>query len=101
MDDKDFVQLSQLINKAESSEECHKIWKVVKTKFDQLASLQALNFYKGQRVAFTTKQGAAVKGKVEKINKKSVSVISDAGHKWNVAPSLLIIEPESTEKANA
>jgi len=101
MDSKEFSELHQLINKIESQEECHKVWKIVKTKFDQLASLQALNFYKGQRVEFNDNKGAGtvIQGTVEKVNRKTIAVRSDLGQRWRVAPSLLRPETPKTEEA--
>ena len=47
------------------------------------------NFTKGDRVVFRTSEGRRVEGTVLRLNKKSVSVVTDDGHQWNFSPGLL------------
>lgn len=47
------------------------------------------NFTKGDRVVFRTHEGSRVEGTVLRLNKKTVSVVTDDGHQWNVFPGLL------------
>lgn len=57
---------------------------------DQMeAQNEMTNFYYGDVVTFTTNDGKAVTGKIEKFNQKSVSLRTDTGHKWRVAPQYL------------
>lgn len=46
-------------------------------------------FTKGDRVGFQTPDGRRLEGMVLRLNKKTVSVATDDGHQWNVAPGLL------------
>ena len=46
-------------------------------------------FHVTQRVRFTSSEGAVKTGRVIRINKKSVSVITYDDEKWNVSPVLL------------
>jgi hypothetical protein len=47
------------------------------------------NFSKGDRVGFQTPDGCKVEGIVLRLNKKTVSIVTDDAHQWNVAPGLL------------
>jgi hypothetical protein len=46
-------------------------------------------FQIGERVMFHPKNRPTVRGKLTRYNKKSVTVISDEGHRCNVSPELL------------
>lgn len=48
-----------------------------------------LKFSIGQRVTFDANGRPSVTGTLTKYNKKTVTVISDDGHRWNVSPGLL------------
>jgi hypothetical protein len=48
-----------------------------------------LGFRIGERVKFHSDGGAVVFGTLTRYNKKTVTVITDAGENWNVAPGLL------------
>jgi len=48
-----------------------------------------LQFNRGDRVSFSPPDRPTVTGVLTRFNKKSVTVISDDGHQWNVAPSVL------------
>jgi hypothetical protein len=47
------------------------------------------SFSRGDRVGFQAPDGRALEGFVLRLNKKTVSVATDDGHQWNVAPGLL------------
>jgi hypothetical protein len=52
------------------------------------------SFTKGDRVGFQAPDGRALEGIVLRLNKKTVSVATDDGHQWNVAPGLLhLVQP--------
>ena len=53
------------------------------------AHKQMLEFRIGDRVAFQADGRGTVEGMLTRYNRKSVTVITDDGHQWNVAPSLL------------
>jgi hypothetical protein len=50
---------------------------------------QMIRFTKGDRVGFQAPDGRMLEGIVLRLNKKTVSVNTDDGHQWNVAPGLL------------
>ncbi len=43
----------------------------------------------GDRVGFRSPNGEWKSGIVQKLNKKTVSILTDKGHRWNVSPGLL------------
>lgn len=47
------------------------------------------NFTRGDRVGFQAPDGTFLEGAVLKLNKKTISVTTDDGNQWNVAPGLL------------
>lgn len=47
-----------------------------------------MNFSIGDRVAFTA-DGRRIAGVLARYNRKTVTVIADGGHRWNVSPGLL------------
>ncbi|MBK8167958.1 MAG: hypothetical protein IPK64_18590 [bacterium] len=47
------------------------------------------SFARGDRVGFLGPDGDMLEGFVLRLNKKTVSVATDDGHQWNVAPVLL------------
>lgn len=46
-------------------------------------------FTRGDRVGFQAPDGRSLQGIVLRLNKKTVSVATEDGHQWNVAPGLL------------
>jgi hypothetical protein len=46
-------------------------------------------FRVGQRVQFTASTGRVVTGVLTKYNRKSVSIVTEQGESWTVAPTLL------------
>lgn len=57
------------------------------------AHVAMLKFSIGDRVSFQPRDRPRVNGTLVKYNKKSVTVISDAGQQWKVGPGLLF-KPE-------
>jgi hypothetical protein len=53
------------------------------------AHVQMLDFTLGERVWFQTDQEEVVRGVLVKYNKKSVTVVTDEGHRWTVSPGFL------------
>jgi biotin-(acetyl-CoA carboxylase) ligase len=53
------------------------------------AHVQMLDFHIGERVWFQTDRDEIVRGMVVKYNKKSVTVVTDDGHRWTVSPGFL------------
>lgn len=48
-----------------------------------------MNLRIGQRVRFTTPAGELVRGVLTRHNRKSVTIVTDTGHQWRVAPSMV------------
>jgi hypothetical protein len=48
-----------------------------------------LEFTIGDRVSFDPDGHPTVVGMITRYNKKTVTIVTDAGQRWNVAPSLL------------
>ena len=64
---------------------------------------QMLNFSIGQKVAFHPPGHPPMSGIIAKYNRKTVTVITDPGQQWNVAPVYLTkdITPEQPPKSDA
>lgn len=67
------------------------------------AHQRMLQFKLGDRVGFASEAHGLVVGTLIRYNRKSVTVITDAGQHWNVAPSLLqrVVDPNEGEGAIA
>lgn len=55
------------------------------------SSEQMARFTRGDRVGFRHSDGRVFEGIVMRLNKKTVSVVTNDGMQWNVAPSLLYL----------
>ena len=53
------------------------------------AHMNMLEFRIGERVTFQPDGRGPVQGMLVRYNRKSVTVVTDDGHRWNVSPSLL------------
>lgn len=47
------------------------------------------SFTRGERVRFQASDGRMLEGVVLRLNKKTISVLTDDGCRWNVSPGLL------------
>jgi len=65
------------------------------------AHSRMLEFRIGDRVSFQPEGRAVVAGMVIRYNRKTVTVISDDGHRWNVAPGLLRRMEDARAKRHA
>ena len=63
------------------------------------AHAEMLEFKIGDRVAFQPEDRPVVVGMLTRYNRKTVTVITDSGQRWNVAPGLLrrADDPQSAE----
>ncbi|MCJ7615763.1 MAG: hypothetical protein MUO43_04405, partial [Desulfobacterales bacterium] len=50
---------------------------------------QMMRFNIGDRVTFQPEGGTAIFGMLTRYNKKTVTVITDDGQRWNISPGLL------------
>ena len=55
------------------------------------ATEEMISFTRGDRVRFQGHNGKILDGMVIRLNKKTVSVLTDDGRQWNVSPGLLIL----------
>ncbi len=67
----------------------HKIVDRLRFLSQMRAHSRMLEFSIGDRVAFMADGNREVIGMLVRYNKKSVTVITDDGHKWNVSPLFL------------
>lgn len=67
--------------------------------YQMRAHSQMLDFGIGDRVTFQPEGRPRLFGIITRYNKKSVTVITDSGQHWNVAPGLLLKEA-STDAAD-
>ena len=54
------------------------------------AHSEMLRYTIGDRVFFRTNDGRTIAGTLTRYNKKSVTVVTESGQRWTVAPQLLI-----------
>jgi hypothetical protein len=59
-----------------------------------------IRFLPGDEVSFDSPNQGRQTGRIAKLNKKTVSVITKAGRKWNVSPHLLnkVLKPKLSSK---
>ena len=67
----------------------HKIVERLRLLEQMRAHGTMMRFSIGQRVLFDDSDGQSVSGVLTRYNKKTVTVISDDGRRWNVSPGLL------------
>lgn len=53
------------------------------------STLEMAKYNIGERVEFENNEGNVLTGRVIKLNKKTVSILTDDRQRWNVAPVLL------------
>jgi hypothetical protein len=53
------------------------------------AHASMLEFHIGERVRFHPEGGSPVTGMITRYNKRTVSIVTDAGQRWNVSPQFL------------
>ena len=82
------IDIDQL-TEAELTELHHRIVERLRFLEQMRAHGTMLAFSIGERVTFTPKGRPPVTGMLVKYNKKTVTVITDEGQRWNVSPSLL------------
>lgn len=60
------------------------------------AHTSMLEFKVGERVSFKAEDGRRITGVLVRYNKRTVSVVTDDGHRWNVSPALLTLAATSS-----
>jgi len=88
------ININQL-TEAELVELNQKIVERLRFFHQMRAHASMLNFSIGDRVVFDTDDGRTITGTLVRYNKRSVSIIADDHHRWNVSPSYLrLAEPK-------
>lgn len=76
-----------------TEEELHHLNRLIVERLRLMQQVRAhrtmTQFRVGQRVRFHSKTGECITGILTKYNRKSVTVVTDQGSTWTVAPSLL------------
>jgi len=75
----------------------HKIVARIRFLREMRSHVQMLDFRIGERVRFQPSGRLEITGTLTRYNKKSVTVITDSGEHWNVAPGLLRKVNQTTE----
>ena len=77
----------------DSSDELHHLNRLIVERLRLMQQVKAhramTQFRVGQRVKFGSSTGRVVSGVLTKYNRKSVTVITEQGESWTVAPTLL------------
>jgi hypothetical protein len=82
------IDIDQL-SEAELVDLNHKIVARLKMLNEMRAHARMLKFKIGDRVMFEPEGQAPVVGMLTRYNRKTVTIITDAGQQWNVSPSLV------------
>lgn len=67
----------------------HKIVSRLRFLREMRSHVQMMDFHIGERVSFRPPGEPEITGTLTRYNKKSVTVITDSGQRWNVPPGLL------------
>jgi hypothetical protein len=67
----------------------HRVVARLRLLSEMRAHAEMLEFRIGDRVSFQPEGQGAVEGMLTRYNKKTVTVITDAGRHWNVSPNFL------------
>ena len=81
----------------------HRIVERLKFLHQARAHVCMLDFRIGDRVSFQPQGHPPLIGMLTRYNKKTVTVVTDAGQRWNVAPGLLhrVVESGGTENLDS
>ena len=77
------------LSEAELIDLNHRIVERLRFLSQMRAHSQMLDFKIGERVTFHPNGYPPLVGIVARYNRKSLTVVTDAGQRWNIAPSLL------------
>ena len=73
----------------DEEEDISQVVAAIKIARNRINAIKRLGFRKGQRVEFDSRRGVLVRGKITKINQKTILVEEPTGVSWRVSPSLL------------
>lgn len=81
------------IGEIESVGDLNRISKAIKIRWREIQLEKVGEFRVGQKVFFKTKNGSLIRGRIEKLNRKTITVLADGGKgRWRVSPSLIEVE---------
>ena len=86
-----------LLTEAELIDLNHRIVERLRFLQQMRAHKQMLEFRIGDRVTFRADERGTVEGMLTRYNRKSVTVITDDGHHWNVAPGFITRAPAAAK----
>lgn len=89
MSSDEYLKAVDAIQDVNDSDELLKLGRIVSEQFSHVTRKEALNFKVGDEVTFEGKDGSTLKGKVTKINRKTINVIVNDFINYRVSPSLL------------
>lgn len=78
-----------LLTEEELIELNHRIVERLKMLSQMRVHQKMLDFKVGQKVWFTAPDGRKVTGTLTRHNQKTVTIVSEDGHRWNVSPGFL------------
>ncbi len=85
-----YLKAVDAIQDVNDTDELIKLGRIVSGQFSHATRKEALNFKVGDEVTFEGKRGSVLKGKVTKINRKTIGVLLiDGFTNYRVSPSLL------------
>jgi hypothetical protein len=76
----------------DNRDEISELWSILKQRAKQIDERLTTNFVIGDKVTFKDKNKVTTKAEVIKVNRKSIIVLADSGHRWKISPSLLTKE---------
>jgi hypothetical protein len=94
------IDIDQL-TEAELVDLNHRIVARLRFLHQMKAHTKMLEFKIGDRVAFQPEGGGVIEGMLTRYNRKTVTVVTDDGHQWNVSPALLARVVSAPAKARS
>jgi hypothetical protein len=91
-----------MLSEEELIELNHKIISRLRFLREMRSHVRMMDFHIGERVSFRPPGEPEITGTLTRYNKKSVTVITDGGERWNVHPGLLLkIKSTTVESVDA
>lgn len=87
-------EVESYIWEIDSPEEIQELWGILKARHGQIRERLVHLFRKGDRVSFYKDNGEKAYGIVDKVNRKTVSVLVGEHEMWRVSPSLLTMKSD-------
>ncbi|HUU87891.1 MAG TPA: hypothetical protein VMX17_09070 [Candidatus Glassbacteria bacterium] len=91
----DLQEITKLLQKCETRDEINIFFRLCKARSGAISEMKTAMFSPGDRIQFRGKRNIVVKGKVTKVNRKTISVLTDSGQAWRVSAGILEEEHSS------